>query len=268
MDISRDDVIEHLRPVVRDQLKLIEQTTGLKVRFVLLPGTSHVDATYTFNPHENLPTIGLATKWEDVDVAHELVHMQLELVDGYKVLAWRRNVKITGALDAAMRALRILPDDEVVHARLLASGFELDGEILKHQLFDDRCKTIPARLQSASSLKNDGMAHLDCFGFGDLYRAILFVQVQLIRDGYSYILSAERLTVLDHFLDAFSISRPRQYRKAKRILQMFQEHDVQTIYGHSEILVELTALEKVNQYMGVSSYYRENKNYILPWPES
>lgn len=268
MDIARDDVIARLRPAVRDQLTLIEHTTGLKVRFARLPRTSPVDATYTFNPHENVPTVGLSTKWEDVDVAHELFHMQLELVDGYKVLAWRRNVRITDALDAATQVLRTLPDDEVVHACLLTAGFELDGEVLKHQLFDDRCITIPARLRSASSLKNDGMAHLDCFGFGDLNRARLFVQVQLIRDGYSDMLSAERLTVLDHFLDAFSISRPRQYRKAKRILRMFQEHDVQTIDGHAEILVELTALEKLNQYIGVSSYCQENKKYILPWPES
>jgi hypothetical protein len=268
MYIARDDIIARLRPDVRDQLTLIEHTTELKVRFARLPGTSHVDATYTFNPQENVPTVGLATKWEDVDVAHELIHMQLELVDGYKVLAWRRNVMITDALSVAMQALRGLTDDEVVHARLLGAGFELDGEVLKHQLFDDRCKTIPTRLRSASSLKNDGMAHLDCFGFGDLYRAILFVQVQLIRDGYSDMLSAERLTVLDNFLNAFSISRPRQYRKAKRILRMFQEHDVQTIDGHSEILVELTSLEKVNKHMGVSSYYKENRSYILPWPEN
>jgi len=268
MDVTREVIISRLRPVVRDRLMSIENITGLKVRFVSLPRTSHINATYTFNPYENVPIVGLSDKWEDDDVAHELVHMQLELVDGYKVLAWRQNIKITDALEAAMKALRTLPDDEVVHSRLLSAGFELDGEVLKCQLFDDRCKIVPDRLRSASSLKNDGMAHLDSFGFGDLYRAILFVQVKLIRDGYSDILSTERLTVLDDFLNSFSISRPRQYRKAKCILQMFMENDVQTIDGHSENLVKLIEMEKINQYMGNSSYHQKNGKYILPFPES
>ena len=68
----------------------IEDATGLQVRFARLPATSHVSAGYAFNPHNNAATISLAANWEDVDVAHELTHMQLELLDGYSVLAWRQ----------------------------------------------------------------------------------------------------------------------------------------------------------------------------------
>lgn len=266
MNVAREDIIARLRPSVEKQLTCVERQTGLQVRFSRLPTTSHVAATYTFNPHDNVATVGLASKWKDVDVAHELLHMQLELVEGFSVLAWRRNVAITDALNAAMQKLRTLPDDEVVHERLVAAGFQLDGEVLKPQIFDDRCKTVPKRLRSAYSLKNDGMAHLDPFEFGDYYRASLYVQVQLIRDKYSEMLFAERLTVLDDFLESFRRFRPRQHRKANRILQLFQEYNVQTIDGHSQILVQLTQLEKLVQDMGISSYSKQNGKYILPWP--
>lgn len=109
MEIARDDVLTRLRSSVGDLLASVEDATGLQVRFTRLPSTSHVVAKYAFNPHENSATVGLGTHWEDVDVAHELLHMQLELVESFKVLAWRRNVTPIHALDAAMRTLRMVP---------------------------------------------------------------------------------------------------------------------------------------------------------------
>ena len=135
---------------------------------------------------------------------------------------------------------------------------------MKPQLFDDRCTTVPNRLRLGSSLKNDGMAHLDRFGYGDFYRATLFVQVKLISQTYTHSLSADRLELLKSFLDAFKGYRPRQHRKAQRILQSFRENDVQTTDGHAKILIELTEMEKLDQFMGISSYCEHNGKFILP----
>ncbi len=192
--------------------------------------------------------------------------MQLELVEGYKVLGWRRDVPQTDAMLSVMAKIRTLPDDEVVHSRLLSQGFKLDGEVLKPQLFGDRCTNVPKRLRSASSLANDGMAHLDGHGFGDLYRATLFVQIQLVRDSSSDALAPERTSLLDDFIDAFRRHRPRQHGKAKRNLQLFSEHDVQTIAGHAAILTEITRIEELDTSMGVGAYVRHKRSFILPWP--
>jgi hypothetical protein len=266
MDIPRDDVLLRLRPGIRDLVELVEGQSGLQVRFATLPVAAHVVATYGFDPHTNVATVSLASGWEDVDVAHEITHMQLELLEGFGVLAWRQGVQITPSLDAAMREIRTLPDDEVVHARLVAAGLKLDGEVLKPQVFDDRCKTVPNNLRAARSLRNDGMAHCDAFGFGDFYRASLFVQVQLIREKHAATLSAARLAVLDDFIECFRRSRPRQHRKATAILGLFGEHNVQTLDGHAEILCQLSRMEKVDEYMGLSSYRKQGGKYILPWP--
>ncbi len=268
MNIARADVVGRLRRSVANQLAAAEEASGLEVRFSRLPMTAYVCATYTYTPFESHATIGLCRDWQDVDVAHELTHMQLELLEGNGVLAWRRDVTPTDALLSAMEAIRTLPDDEVVHSRLVSEGFRVDGDVLRPQFFDDRCTTVPNRLRSGSSLKNDGMAHLDGFGFGDLYRATLFVQVQLVRDTLSDSLASERLELLDGFIDAFSRHRPRQHRKAKHILQLFREHDVRTLEGHAAILSAITEMERLDKFMGVSSYVRKNGSYILPWPEN
>lgn len=266
MSIPRNDVLDRLRPKIVKDLASLEHATGLQVRFSRLPATASVMAMYGFDPHTNSVTISLRHDWDDVEVAHELTHMRLELFDGFSVLAWRQNVKQTPVLEKAMQHLRAFSDDEVVHSRLVSSGYRLDGEVLRNQLFDGRCIIVPKQLRSASSLKNDGMAHLDTFGYGDLYRAMMFVQVELIRHNYSDMLSADRRRLIDDFLDTFKRFRPRQHRKARTILKLFHQHDVQTTQGHAKILTELSKIEKVDQFIGVTSYRKENDKFILPFP--
>jgi len=70
--MDRSDVLAKLRPKVRDLLSDVESKTGLQVQFWPLHG-SHLFAQYTFDPHTNTSTVSLASGWEDVDVAHELM---------------------------------------------------------------------------------------------------------------------------------------------------------------------------------------------------
>jgi hypothetical protein len=133
-------------------------------------------------------------------------------------------------------------------------------------LFADRCVTVPTNLRAAKSLKNDGMAHQDKSGCGDLYRAMLFVQCQLIRTNPVHSLAKERLDALDDFLGTFRRCRPRQLRKAQTILGSFERHDVQSVAGHAAILRELATAEKVDQFMGLSAYRKQDGRYVLPWP--
>lgn len=266
MDIPRQEVLPRLRPLVAALLATIEDATDLQVRFSRLPATSHVSAGYAFDPHNNAATVSLGTSWDDVDVAHELTHMQLELVERYSVLAWRTPDSQTTSRYAIMQTIRGFTDDEVVHSRLRTAGFRLDGEILRPQLFADRCVTVPSNLRAARSLKNDGMAHQDQSGCGDLYRAMLFVQCHLIRTNHVDSLGKERLDVLDDFLAAFRRFRPRQFRKARAILDTFQRHDVHSVTGHAAILRELAAAEEVDQSMGLCVYRKEGGRYVLPWP--
>ena len=194
------------------------------------------------------------------------MHVQLELVDGYSVLAWRHGIPQTPSVLAAMATIRTFPDDELVHSRLVADGFKLDGEVLKPQLFDDRCTKVPCYLREGKSLRHDGMGHLDTFGYGDLYRATLFVQARRVRDRYSDLLSSEPLALLDDFLNTFARFRPRQHRRALSILQLLKDYDVHTVDGHAMILAGLVTAENLGQFVGLSSYVKDNGRYHLPWP--
>ena len=266
MELDRHQILLRLRPFVKAQIAEIEGATGLEIRFEDLPTSSEVLATYAFNPHANTATIAMRDGSEDVDFAHELLHMRLELIDGYNVLAWRSPEYQTPERYATMRTLRAFTDDEVVHNRLVAAGFRLDGEVIRPQLFTDRCVNVPKNLRAAKSLKNDGMSHQDRFGCGDLYRAMLFVQCHLLRTNYAEILTPERLELLDDFIVTFRRCRPRQFRKAQRILSTFETYDVQTVEGHSAILRELASLEKADQFMGLTAFKKQNGAYILPFP--
>ena len=63
-------------------LKADLKKTGLKVQFRPLNSDFGVVAQYSFEQPKR-PVVHLRPDWEDVDVAHELMHMLLELVDDY-----------------------------------------------------------------------------------------------------------------------------------------------------------------------------------------
>lgn len=266
MESDRQQLLNHLRPNIIAQIFEIETETDLHIRFMNLPISSEVLATYTFDPHSQIPTIAIRNNAKDVDIAHELMHMRLELIESYNVLAWRSSSGQTAEHKAIMRTIRTFVDDEVVHARLFTAGFLLDGEVIRPQLFNDRCINIIRNLRNSKTLKNDGMAHQDKYGCGDLYRAMLLVQCYLIRMNYHDILAKERLILMDDFVDTFRQFRPNQFEKAQRILSIFRSYDVHSVHGHAEILSKLAIMEEVNQFMGVSTYQKVDGKYILPFP--
>jgi hypothetical protein len=202
--MNRSDVIDNLDSRVVTILDEVESATDLQVQFQTL-ARSYVVAQYRFDPHSNTATVFLQSdyEYEHVDIAHELMHMKLELVEGFAVLAWRSDVPQTDAIEAAVRRVRAYVDDEVVHSRLVQAGFTLDGEVLKSQIFDDIYTKVPRYLQNLRPRPDDGMAHLDGFGYGELCRSSFLVQAELICKNYGSALSDAHRKKVQRFVSAF-----------------------------------------------------------------
>ena len=266
--MKKSDIIQKLRPAVGDLLSELESKTELGIDFQPLPANSHVIAEYYFDPHTNTPTIFLGSGCQDCDVAHELMHMKLELVEGYYVLAWRHGITQSNKAKTAFGRVRTYVDDQVVHARLAGKGFELDGEVLKPQLFDDIYTRVPRYLNKLRPPSDDGMAHLDDIGYGDLCRSSFLVQAELILQSYADQLPYDRVKRAKRFIEAFRTYRRPQAEKADKILSLFKEHDVQLISGHKQILWEWAQIERLDNYVGPSCYHKQNGTYTLPWPQN
>ncbi|MCY3021365.1 MAG: hypothetical protein NTW87_20310 [Planctomycetota bacterium] len=264
--ITRAAVLAKLRPSVLKLLNEVESKTGLQAVFrPTAPGT-YVVAQYFFDPRTNTPTISLGKGWEDVDVAHELTHMKMELLDGYRVLAWRRDVTHSKETEAAFGRVRCYVDDQVVHVLLARAGYKVDGEVLKPPLFDSIYTKVPRYLNENRPPRDDGMAHLDPLGHGDLCRAAFLVQAELLPKLFGETLPPERLKLAKEFAAAFRQHRPKEAEKADKILALFQKYDVMTLAGHESILKEWSEMEGLDRFVGISSYKRENGKYVLPWP--
>lgn len=215
----------------------------------------------------NKPKIHLRGGWEDVDVAHELMHMELELIECYSVLAWRRNIKTSDSIEKAFGRVRAIVDDEVVHARLVGYGYRVDGEVLKCQLFDEVYTKAASRLKKHRARFDDGMGHLDNISYGALCRSSFLVQAHLILKSYRQQLEDHHLKRLKRFIDAFETHLIPETKKAHRILAIFEEHDVQSVGGHKQILLKWAQMENLDQFVGVSSYRRHGSGFCLPFPE-
>ncbi len=127
---------ESARPSITNLLAETEQRIGLRLVFVPLPDNDEVVARSYFDPFRNQPQIQLRQGWQDVDVAHELMHLRMDLLEEFSLLAWRRDVPHTPAVEAAFGRVQTYVNDEVVHARLTRVGFKVDGEIFRPPLFD------------------------------------------------------------------------------------------------------------------------------------
>ena len=266
--MNRAVVLSKLRKQVEDSLLTLEQESGLKVEFESLPDSSDVVAQYSFTP-AIYPTIYLRSGWEDVDVAHELTHMRLELIEGYSVLAWRAGQKTLTSIERAFGRVRAYVDDEVVHARLARCSYQIDGEVLKPQLFDHVYKRVTSKLKKPGRAGfNDGMMFLDDIDYGGLCRSSFLVQARLILESYSEALRPDHLKRLKRFIEAFTTYLLPETNKADRILTFFRDHDVQSVDGHKWILLKWAQIEGLDQYVGASSYRRQESGhgYLLPCP--
>jgi len=266
--LDRNAVTAKLRNAIRDLLEEMEDETGLTVEFRPLPRSFGVVAQYGFEQPRR-PVVHLREDWQDVDAAHEMMHMKLELVDGFAVLAWRENVERDKVIESAFGLIRSYTDDMLVFDLLAKMGLKIDGEVIKRQLFDDVCTKVPRYLRAGRMLKDDGMAHLDDVAegrFSDLRRSTFLVQAELLLKAYKGKFSVKHERRLKDFIDAFRKYRPPQAARADKVLAFFAEYDLATIKGHARILTEWAALEGLDGSVGVSCYVRSADGFILPYP--
>jgi hypothetical protein len=263
--MNRSEVIENLDKRVSSFLKEVESRTNIQVQFTTLK-KSFVVAQYLFDPHSNSATVLLSADWEDVDIAHELMHMFLELVEGFAVLAWRKHIHKTEAIESAFGRVRTYVDDEIVHSHLMKKGFKVDGEVLKPQIFDNIYTEVPRLLINLKPRSEDGMSHLDKFGYGELCRSAFLVQAELIKKKYYKSLSNVHKKKLIQFIQAFRKYRSPEARKADEILKIFENNDITTLKGHKEILQSWAKKENLDRFVGPTVYSKIGPHYLLPWP--
>jgi hypothetical protein len=259
---------EKARPAISNLLVETEGQIGLHVAFMASPDSDSVAARCIFNPFQNEPRIMLRKDWQDIEVAHEVVHLRMDLIDSFGVLAWRRGVKRTDVVGEAFGRVQTYVKDEVVHARMAKMGLNLDGEIIRPSLFDSVYKNVARYLEEGRDRPNDGMAHLDKTQYGSLCRVCFIVQAELILKNYRGKLPAGRVELAEKFISAFRSHRQEEAAKADAVLELFRKNDVQVPSGQDEILRAWSKMEGLDKFSGISNYKKDNnEKYTLPFPD-
>lgn len=261
--MNKSDIVTNLPDLIKNHLVDLEKQTGLNIQFE--PLSSNVVAEYEFITPDK-PIIKLRNDWQPEDVAHELMHMQIELIEGYHVLAWRENINKSDSIRKATGEIRCSIDDQVVHARLIKQGYNVADKVIRHNCFDDVYPTATRRLTRLQQRLDDGMAHLDNIGYGELYRSSILVQAELIQKSYNSMLTDMHRKILKRFIEAFRLHRSPEATKADKVLEFFKEKDVQTVDGHKNILRNWVKMEGLDKFVGASCYTHQG-TFILPWPD-
>ena len=262
-DPVRAEMLAKCRPQVRDLLAQTEAELLVPVRYRRLDDHDHVAAATYYDPEAGEARVLLRKDAEDVDLAHELQHLRLDLVDRFTVIAWRQGVEKNPGVLQQFATIRTYIDDEIVHARLVRMGFRLDGEVIRPPLFDSIYAGAGQRLAKGKPRSDDGMSHDDLLGGGAVRRTAFLVQAELIRQNYAARLSPEHLAALERFVAAFRAHRPEESALADQVLALFREHDVMTAAGHQAISDGWLRLAGLEQAAGSTRY---RTKYVLPWP--
>lgn len=247
-------MLRNLPTRIKTHFLTLEQETGLNIEVVSLPSNCTVISQYQFIPSPaNKPIIMLRNDWAPEDVAHELKHMEMELIDGYYVLAWRMHVQQSNAIEEAMSKVRNTADDEVIHTRLLAEGFRLDGEVIKSIRFDVLYPDVITEI-------NAGRTQFEEIFYREL------VQAELMLKSYRNKLKCRHRKVTNRFIDAFRLHLSIEAQKADLVLALFNQYNVQTINGHKAIITSWAQMEGLDIFVGASRYIRQGSGFMLPWP--
>lgn len=256
------------RPSISNLVVETEREIGQNLVFVALRDDDPVAARCIYDTTEKEPRIFLRKGWMDVEVAHEVMHTRMDLIDGFSMLAWRRNVERTDAVEAAFARIQTYVKDEVVHARLIKLGLQPGGDVLRPPLFESLYKNATRYLEEDRDRPNDGMAHLDSLGNGPLCRVCFLVQAELILENYRDRLLPAHVELAEKFIRAFRAHRQEESTKADAVLELFHTYDVQTVEGQDAILTAWIKMEGLEKFVGCSRYMRKQKTYYtLPFPE-
>jgi hypothetical protein len=264
----RAQVLARLGNPTKATFKEIEAKVGITIKLKRLSPKATVVAQYGFNSPSSA-IIKLKDSWVDDDVAHELMHCKLELVEGYSLLAWRRDVGNPKPEENAIGIIRSYIDDILVFHRLEDMGFKIDGQVIKSPFFDDICFNVTNYLNQGRPRSNDGMSHLDKVAkgrYGPLRRTAFLIQAEYIKSTWYKKLSEKNKLLLDNFIIAFRTHRILESAKADKVLVLFKKNNIHTVQGHAVILQQWSKIEGIEKFAGLSTYKRKDNGFVLPYP--
>lgn len=262
----RDQCLGQCRPQVRRFYATIEKGIGQPMVFLQLPDNAQNNASCIYDTAKGEARISVRRDVREYEIAHELTHFQIDLVDRFSTLAWRRGAVRDPAIDAAFSRIKTYVDDDIVHRRLVKMGFRPDVEVLNPLLFDSLYAPAAELLEKGAPRERDGLGHLDKFGRGTLCRAAFLVQAEQILAQYGKRLSADHRAKTERFIRAVRAHRPEEAAVADQVLTLFAKHEVNTDAGHQAILEGWIKLEKLDSVLGISRFEPRDGRLILPWP--
>ena len=262
----RDQSLGKCRPKVRRFCEEVEKGVGQPTVFIQFPDNAPNAAACIYDTRLGQPRISVRRDAREYEIAHEFTHFQIDLVERFSTVAWRRGAAHDPAIEAASGRIKTYVDDDIVHRRLVKLGFKPDVEVLNPLLFDTLYAPAAGRLEKGEPRERDGLSHLDKLGRGTLCRAAFLVQAEQILAQYGKQLSADHRAKTERFIRAVRTHRPGEAAVADQVLALFAKNDVNTDAGHQAILEGWIAIEKLNPYLGISRFEPRDGRLILPWP--
>jgi hypothetical protein len=259
----RDEMLGKCRPAIRRFYRETENQLLIPIRFLPLADNAPVAAASRYDSDKDEAVLLVRLDAEDVDIAHELMHFRLDLVDRFTVLAWRRNVTPDPAIEKAYGRIRTYIDDDIVHRQLVKLGMKPDGEVIRPALFNQLYAPAAANLEKGAPREHDGLGHLDACGRGTLCRAAFLIQAEQILAQYGKSLTPDHRAKTERFIRAFRAHRPEESAVADKVLALFARHDVNTDVGHQAISDGWIEIEGLTPYIGSTRFA---PRYDLPFP--
>ena len=252
--LDRSLVIPHLRDSIRAYLIDVEERAGTQVVFQQVPHPPEFIASYVYDTSRGLPCIRLAYPERDCEVAHEVGHMEHELLRGFAIF---EGCERPCCVERARCLIQGAVNDEAVHHRLAELGLKFSGCVVGRGSLES-FRDVAERLKAKQTRPYDGMAHSDRLGRGTLYRAKRFIwALRLLNECREY-LSPDEQRDIARFIKHFRLQRKPEAKYAERVYSWFRRFDVLTADGSAQVLRRWAELEGIGEYGRVERYHAKS----------
>lgn len=252
--------MDGLSQKVKKFLKDTEQLTGL--RCVI---ESHTVEDYMHGQSEYISgndffTVYLKNPQDEELLVHELIHIHLELIEGFSIIGFPPNGNPGGEseLYQIVKLLRNYTDDQVVAERLHDMGYNPFSQNLFKKIQREPIKQMRGNNPNALNIYYQ-------YGnkAGELFRAYFYLQTEFIKERYRDWAKSEGIKIIDTFQNLFQVRFRDVFKLINKLKIIYNTYNFGNSDERKKLFLELIKLMEIESKVVLCSFKKAQKGYIL-----
>lgn len=252
--------MDNLSKKANKYLNYIKKKTGLKCNIENQTVEAYMHAQSEYLVGNDFFTLYLKNLGEEDIFVHELIHLEIELIDMLPILGFppNSNPGIGSELYQLVKLIRNYTDDQVVGKRLYAMGYPPFASN-----FFERLKQEPIKQMRGNNPNALNIYYQYGSKAGELFRAYFYLQTEFIQEKYKEWATPEGLKTIGTFQNLFKVRFSSIFNLITGLRKIYNKYDLENYDDRKKLFTELIKLINIESKIILVSYKKDKSKYIL-----